>query len=118
MKQFFKTFLPVSSVIFIILLIASCTDAGRSKIFGYGDAFKVELVNCDGSITHQWVSSGKVLSENGSDGYFFRDKKTNALIEVTGNLIITEVDKTYELEYSYTFPKDTNVYTLDTLIAN
>lgn len=81
----------------ILLLISalaltfSCTDAKRSKIGGYGDKFKIELVNCDGSITHSWTSSGKVLSEQNSDGYYFNELSTGTLIEVTGTVIITKL---------------------------
>lgn len=80
-------------LIMAILLLTSCTDAYRSKMGGYGDRFKVELINCDGSITHSWVSSGKVLSEEGSDGYYFNEEKTGKLIEVTGTMIITKIQE-------------------------
>ena len=75
----------------MLFTLLSCTDARRSKIGGYGDKFKIELVNCDGTVTHSWISSGKVLSEETSDGYFFNEDKTNTLIELTGNLIITKL---------------------------
>lgn len=75
----------------IIITLASCTDAQMSKLGGLGDEFKVELINCDGSITHSWVSTGKVSSEKNSDGYYFKDKATGKLIEVTGRLIITKL---------------------------
>jgi len=55
------------------------------------DEFKIEMVNCDGSISHTWISLGKVLSEANSDGYYFYDKGTGKLIEVTGRLIITKL---------------------------
>jgi hypothetical protein len=71
--------------------IISCTDAERAKMGGYGDEFKVELINCDGTVTRSWISSGKVLSEESSDGYYFNDKETGKLIEVTGTLIITKI---------------------------
>lgn len=74
-----------------VLVNTGCTDAQKSKFYGLGDEFKVELVNCDGSVTHSWVSTGKVQSEDSSDGYYFRDKATNKLIEVTGTLIISEL---------------------------
>lgn len=80
-------------VVFFIGLVmcsTSCTDATQAKLGGYGDEFKVELINCDGSVTHSWISSGKVRSEESSDGYYFMDKKTKKLIEVTGKLIITK----------------------------
>ena len=81
----------LSLIVFSVAILFSCTDAERAKLGGYGDKFKVELVNCDGTITHSWVSSGKVLSEKGSDGYYFNDDTTGALIEVTGTLIITKL---------------------------
>lgn len=74
----------------LVGMISSCTDAGKAKLGGFDNDFKIELVNCDGSITHSWISSGKVLSEEGSDGYYFMDKETGILIEVTGSLIITK----------------------------
>tara|TARA_R110002095_G_C4070055_1_gene220089 strand:+ start:154 stop:411 length:258 start_codon:yes stop_codon:yes gene_type:complete len=79
-------------VLVLVLTTASCTDASRSKLGGFGDSFKVELLNCDGAVARRWISSGKVLSEANSDGYYFKDSKTNTLIEVTGTLIITRID--------------------------
>ena len=75
----------------VIALLASCTDAEQAKIGGLGDKFHVQVINCDGSITHQWISSGKVLTEEKSDGYYFMDSKTGKLIEVSGNVIITKL---------------------------
>lgn len=69
---------------------SSCTDAQRAKFGGLGDEFKVEMINCDGTVARSWISSGKVNSEENSDGYYFKDKKTGKLIEVTGRLIITK----------------------------
>lgn len=69
----------------------SCTDARRSKFGGYGSEFQVELINCDGSVGRTWTSSGKVSSEANSDGYYFMEKGTGKLIEVTGTLIITKL---------------------------
>ena len=76
-------------VLFIVLVMGSCTDAKRSKLMGLGSKFKVEMLNCDGSVARTWVSSGKVSSEARSDGYYFEDEKTGKLIEVTGRLVIT-----------------------------
>jgi len=78
-------------ILIIAVSILGCTDAQQSKIGGLGDKFSVDLVNCDGSVTHKWISSGKVMSEQNSDGYYFNEDKTNRLIEVTGNLIITKL---------------------------
>ena len=68
--------------------MASCTDATMSKMGGYGDKFTVKVVSCDTIITYH--STGKVISEDHSDGYYFTDSKTGKLIEVSGNIIIEQ----------------------------
>lgn len=80
-------------ILVILFSITSCTDATQAKLGGYGDTFKVELLNCDGSITHSWVSTGKVANSENSDGYYFNDAKTGTLIEVSGSVIITRLQK-------------------------
>ena len=75
----------------VALGLGSCTDAQQAKIGGYGDRFKIEMLNCDGTITHFWISTGKVLNSENSDGYYFNDEKTGTLIEVSGNVIITRL---------------------------
>lgn len=77
------------TLLFLFSLLA-CTDAEKAKFGGLGDEFKVEMINCDGTVGRSWISSGKVLSEANSDGYYFVEKDTDKLIEVTGNLIITK----------------------------
>jgi hypothetical protein len=74
----------------VVMGSTSCTDAEKAKWGGLGDEFKVEMINCDGTVARTWVSSGKVLSESSSDGYYFMDKETGKLIEVTGRLVITK----------------------------
>ncbi len=74
----------------IALTSMGCTDAKRAKIGGLGDQFKVEMINCDGTVAREWVSSGKVSSEANSDGYYFMDEKSGKLVEVTGRVVITK----------------------------
>ena len=50
------------------------------------------MLNCDGSVARTWISSGKVSSEQNSDGYYFMEEGTDKLIEVTGRLIITKIN--------------------------
>ena len=86
---------------FVILLTFSflCINAGRDKFSGYGDDFKVELINCDGTVARTWISSGKVLSESSSDWYYFKDSKSGNLIEVTGTLVITRITNKNKKDY-------------------
>lgn len=74
----------------VTMALTSCTDATQAKIGGYGGKFKIEMVNCDGTIAREYMSSGKVQSEENSDGYFFMDANTGKLIEITGRIIITK----------------------------
>jgi hypothetical protein len=71
------------------LSICSCTDATKARLTGYGDEYKVEMFS-GGQMVRSWVASGKVQSENGSDGYYFNDKETGKLIEVAGDVVITQ----------------------------
>jgi hypothetical protein len=84
-----KKTIKLLAIVAISLVMHSCTDASRSKWQAIGLEHDVELINCDGTITHSWVSSGKVYAEVDSDGYYFNDKKTDVLVRVSGNLIIT-----------------------------
>jgi len=68
---------------------ASCTDATKARLTGYGDEYKVEMFS-GGQMVRSWISSGKVRSENSSDGYFFNDRETGKLIEVAGDVVITQ----------------------------
>ena len=49
------------------------------------------MLNCDGAVARSWISTGKVRSEQNSDGYYFMDKATGLLVEVTGSIIITQI---------------------------
>lgn len=71
-----------------MLAASSCTDAERTKWGGFGDTFTVTVIGCDTIVTYQ--SSGKVLTEQHSDGYYFNDAKTGKLIEVSGTVIIEQ----------------------------
>ena len=84
-----KNLLFISS---LMLLFYACTDAKKAKIGGFGSKFQIEMLNCDGSVARTWISSGKVSSEQNSDGYYFMEEGTDKLIEVTGRLIITKID--------------------------
>ena len=76
------------ALLVLVITFASCTDATRAKLGGYGDTFTVKVVACDTVITYK--SSGKVISESNSDGYYFNDAATGKLIEVSGNVIIEQ----------------------------
>ena len=71
-----------------LFLVLGCTDASQAKMFNYGNEFTVEMYS-GGVLVRSWTSSGKVSSEQGSDGYYFKDKATGKLVEVSGDVVIT-----------------------------
>lgn len=75
----------------VAIIISSCTDAGRAKLTNFGNEFKVEMYS-GGLLVKTWISSGKVRSENNSDGYYFVDKSTGKLVEVSGDVVITNLN--------------------------
>ncbi len=82
----------------ILASLASCTDSAQEKLFSYGTEFKVEMFS-GGKLVKQWISTGKVLSEKGSNGYYFKDKSTGHLVEVDGDIVITPYDSKSEVLY-------------------
>jgi hypothetical protein len=76
---------------FILLFTFSCSDAKKARMKGSGSEFTVEMLNCDGAVVKSWISTGKVRSGRDSEGYYFMDKATGLLVEVTGSIIITQI---------------------------
>ena len=76
---------------FILFFAFSCSDAQKAKILGRGSEFRIEMLNCDGTVARSWISTGKVKSGQHSEGYYFMDKATGLLVEVTGSIIITQI---------------------------
>ena len=76
---------------FILFFAFFCSDAQKARREGRGSEFRIEMLNCDGAVARSWISTGKVRSGQNSEGYYFKDKATGLLVEVTGNIIITQI---------------------------
>ena len=87
-----KIIYTIIGIVFIISFY-SCSDAKKAKFGGYGSEFMIEMLDCNGDVSKTWISTGKVSSEQHSDGYYFMEKNTGKLIEVTGHLIITKLNE-------------------------
>ena len=66
----------------------ACTDAQMAKLGGLGNEASVKCWSGT-KVIYEGTSTGKVQSEADSDGYFFKDKATGKLMEVSGNCVIT-----------------------------
>ena len=67
-----------------------CSDAERAKFSGFASPHSIECYS-GGTLIYRGVSTGKVLSEKSSDGYYFKEKATGRLMEVSGNCVIKKM---------------------------
>lgn len=79
-------------VVLACLALGACTKADRAQLGGYGGTFKVTLYGANGSVIREWVSEGKVATEDHSDGWYFNDSKTNKLVRVTGTVVVEQIN--------------------------
>lgn len=79
------------SIICGLIFSIGCTDAERSKLYSFGNSHSVKCYS-GGVVIYDGIASGKVLSEENSDGYYFKDEKSGRLMEVSGNCVITRLD--------------------------
>lgn len=70
------------------LTMLGCSDATKAQYSSLGAEHTIELWS-GGQKVQEWTSTGKVMSEQNSDGYYFCDKSTGKLVRVTGDLVIT-----------------------------
>lgn len=75
-------------IIWLLVTIVSCTDAQRSKITSLGNKAHVKCWS-GGVVIFDGFSTGKVSSEESSDGYYFKDATDGMLKEASGDCIIT-----------------------------
>ena len=72
--------------------MVGCSDADRASLSAYGDEHLVELYS-GGQKVREWQSTGKVFSEENSDGFYFKDAGTGQLVRVTGDVVVTPLIK-------------------------
>ena len=87
----------VRGMLSILILIcasfaAGCSDADRASPSAYGDEHLVELYS-GGRKVREWQATGKVFSEENSDGFYFKDAGTGQLVRVTGDVVVTPLIK-------------------------
>ena len=77
----------VIAAVTLVLLMSGCTDAKFDKLTNFGGKAEVQCYS-GGKLIYSGISTGKVISEQNSDGYSFRDSKDGNLKEVSGDCII------------------------------
>jgi len=80
-----------SLVLSMVMVACLGCDARISQFQAIGAKHHIELWS-GGKMVREWTSTGKVLTETNSDGYYFCDVETQRLVRVTGDLVITPTD--------------------------
>ena len=73
----------MKKLLLLSLLFYGC-DATIGKLKSLGMSANITCYS-GGKLIYEGRSSGKVLSEKDSDGYYFKDKKTGNMLEVSGD---------------------------------
>ena len=72
------------------ILICGCTDGQMARGLTFSKC-KVTLYS-GGKEVKTWTSTGKVSSEENSDGYYFKDSETGHMVTVSGNVVIESTE--------------------------
>lgn len=69
------------------LLVAGCKDARMAQFDALGKSGTVTCYS-GGQVVYSGRSTGSISNQDGSDGYYFMDDSTKALVEVSGTCIV------------------------------
>lgn len=74
-------------VILALVGLASCSDASISQFATIGSPGHIRCYS-GGTIIYEGDSTGKIKTEQQSDGWYFKDAKTGKLVRVSGDCLI------------------------------
>ena len=77
----------IITILGALAFMALGTDATRSKIMAFGSGATIKCYS-GGVVIYEGKSTGKIKSEEYSDGYYFKDAADKKLKEVSGNCVI------------------------------
>jgi hypothetical protein len=89
-KQRMRQLILLVFFITFILCLFGCKDSTMQQLKSLGSRHKVTQYGCDGKAIGEWIATGNVSNETNSDGWFFKDEKTDKLVEVTGTIRIEQ----------------------------
>ena len=81
----------MKQLILLAILLCGCSDAALSKIGSLGSEHKIILYS-GGKKVVEWTSTGAISNEESSDGYYFRDKSSERLIRISGDIVIERIE--------------------------
>jgi hypothetical protein len=79
----------VAVVALFVAGLVGCKDSTRAQFESLGSRHHIVMYS-GGQKVGEWYATGNVSNESQSDGWYFRDEKTGKLVEVTGQIVITQ----------------------------
>lgn len=73
----------LGGILFVGLMLGGCTDAEMSKLTSYGSKAHVRCFS-GGTAVIDYHSTGKVLNEENSDGFYFKASEDGKSHSVSG----------------------------------
>ena len=73
--------------VILAMVLSGCSDAERGKIEAIGQSGHIECWSA-GVKYYEGTSTGKIMTEEHTDGWFFVEKGSNQLIRVSGPCVI------------------------------
>ena len=74
-------------VILLVALLPGCTCAQMAQITSLGSPGSIQCFS-GGKVIYEGRSTGKISTEQGSDGWYFEDSETGKLVRVGGDCLI------------------------------
>lgn len=74
-------------IVAVIVALAGCTNAQWAQVTSLGSPADIVCYS-GGRVIYQGRSTGKVSTEQGSDGWFFQDAADNRLVRVSGQCVV------------------------------
>lgn len=89
-----RTFCMRLSIITVavgLCLASGCSKQQFSREWNYGAKYDVTLYSATGVPIGHWITTGKIESEQHSDGWYFTDSKTGHLVIAQGTMVIDQL---------------------------
>ena len=79
-----------SSILFLlfVLSVTGCSDARMAAMSAWGSRHSIKCWS-GGVLIYEGTTTGKIENEAQSDGYYFKDEKTDKVVMISGNCFIT-----------------------------
>jgi hypothetical protein len=83
-------FLMVALLAALTTTLGACSGGEMAKISAWGQPHAVYAYSGN-ALIGRWIATGKIENEAGSDGYYFKDKQTGRLQQMSGSTIMDPI---------------------------